>query len=74
MFVNAVGEYPRTICKFGGVDVKALVDTGSVVSIMTKSLFVQYIESQVEDNTYWFHVLVSCEDSQLFGSGLSVIH
>ena len=56
IFNNAVGSSPKLVCMVDGVQVKALADTGSEVTTITKSLYLQHFQSKIEDTTYWLHV------------------
>ena len=56
IFNNAVGPSPKIKCKVNGVEVKALADSGSEITAITKSLYEQHFHSRVEDTTYWLHI------------------
>ena len=56
IFNKAVGPSPKIRCKVNGVGVKALADTGSEVTTITKSLYLKNFQSQIEDTTYWLHI------------------
>ena len=56
IFNKAVGPSPKISCKVNGVEVKALADTGSEVTTITKSLYLKNFQSQIKDTTYWLHI------------------
>ena len=56
IYDNAVGPSPKTTCVVNGIELRALADSGSEVTTITKSCYLQHFDSLVEDNTYWLHL------------------
>ena len=56
IFNKAVGPSPKISCTVNRVEVRALADTGSEVTTITKSLYLKNFQSQIEDTTYWLHI------------------
>ena len=56
IYNNAVGPSPKTTCVVNGIKLRALADSGSEVTTITKSCYLQHFDSLVEDTTYWLHL------------------
>ena len=52
IFNKAVEPSPKISCKVNGVEVRALADTGSEVTTITKALYLKNFQSLIEDTTY----------------------
>ena len=52
MLARAVGKSPRTIIKIGGVEVEALVDTGSQVTTLSRHSFERFFGGKTLESTH----------------------
>ena len=56
IFDNAVSPSPKATCVVNGIELRALADSGSEVTTITKSCCLQHFDSLVENTTYWLHL------------------
>ena len=56
IYNNVVGPSPKTTCVVNGIELRALADSGSEVTTITKSCYLQHFDSLFEDTTYWLHL------------------